>query len=202
MKHRFVISVGLDPVATGYAGKSEEAALAEVLAPFRPDITIILEISAMQADSDEPQAKSAVVTREWRERRQIGCAQLKDSVTMLDLTAAATIAALRSVVHLAQGAVEAGFIDLDDSSLKASGPRGRSFTQLVAAYAYNQSFHGLRYGSRLGIPFFCIRAFIPLRHLWITESEVISSILSEDPLSADRPSLVNVAVLYGLEVET
>jgi hypothetical protein len=132
--HRFDINDPTSPIYTFYVGESETAAFAEVLAPLRPDLGLLAKLKAMLCDSDSPLPAVGVVSAQWRVARKIGIANTRTGTTVADLTRAETIARFREVPELAEQARDCGFPDLDDSALRASGEKGRFFTQAIAAW--------------------------------------------------------------------
>jgi hypothetical protein len=195
--NRFDISDAENPVMTLYTGESPEAALAEVLAPLRPDLELVATLAAIPSD-DGLLPHAGRVPANWLARRQMGCAEIRSSAVIADITSAQSIAALRSVPELAEKAIKCGFTDVDDSSLIAGGPQGRPFTQTVAAYLYNLHYSGIRYGSRLGAAYHCIAGFISIDSESVTESGFICAIGSTTAISPDDPALRVVMETFGL----
>jgi hypothetical protein len=130
--HRFDVNDPTTPVYSLYVGETEAAAFAEVLAPLRPNLELLAKLESMPCDSGSALPAVGIVSPKWRRSRKIGVADTKASASVVDLTTAETIARLRRVPGLAAQARACGFTDLDSSALKASGERGRFFTQEVA----------------------------------------------------------------------
>ncbi len=124
MHNRFDISDSENPVMTLYTGETPEAALAEVLAPFRPDLEVIAALGAIPSDDNqEPMAGS--IPRAWLASRRIGKARIRPQAIIVDITYAETIAVLRADPIISSKALECRYPDIDQSSLTASGPAGR-----------------------------------------------------------------------------
>lgn len=198
--NRFDINDPTDPVFTVYTGETEEAAFAEVLAPLRPDLDLIASLNDMPCDPGSPLPAIGKVSAKWIQSRKIGRAKVRDTATVVDITSPETIAELRNVPAIAAKARDCRFTDVDESSLKASGPNGRLFTQTVAAHFYNMHFSGIRFGSRLGTEYGCIAGFIALSLRDITESEFIGEIFPSERVSPINSAFQNVLKLFGLSI--
>lgn len=199
MHNRFDIADPENPVTTLYTGESTEAALAEVLAPFRPDLTVIAAVGAIPSDDDR-EPLSGLVPKAWLLSRRIGRAKIRPQAVIIDITQPETIAALRANPNLAAKAVECGYPDIDQSSLTASGPSGRRFTQSVAAHIYNEHFSGMRYGSRLGSTYHCIAGFVSLDSTDVADSEFVIETFETLEIASDDSNLREVAQIFGLRV--
>lgn len=197
--NRFDISDPENPVMTLYTGESPEAALAEVLAPFRPDLEVIAAVSAIPSD-DGLDPLTGVIPKSWFENRRMGVATIRPQAVIVDLTHPETIQTLRTVPSIAQKAIACGFADVDESSLKASGESGRRFTQTVAAHCYNSHYSGIRYGSRLGATYFCIAGFVSIDLLDVTDSEFLIETGPTTEILPDHPALKAVASIFGLRI--
>jgi hypothetical protein len=196
--NRFDIDVEDEPTATIYTGESAEAAIAEVLAPLRPDLETIAKVNSLPGDDLKPSA--GVLSNRWLNKRNLGQAIVRSDVSIVDLSSVETINALRAIPEIAKKATECGFSDVDEASLKASGPKGRKFTQTVAAYVYNQYFSGVRYGSRLGSEYFCVAAFVQLNLKDIGDSEFIEETEKSVVLNKSHESVQRVANIFGLQL--
>lgn len=131
--NRFDIFDPEESIMTIYTGESEEAAWAEVLAPFRPDLEAIATINSIASDDNKTPA-SGRVPRAWLAERYIGKAKIRASAMIVDISHPVAIQALRNQPEIAKQALHSGFNDLDNSALKASSEKGRHLTQKIAAY--------------------------------------------------------------------
>ena len=59
-----------------------EAALAEVLAPLRPDLETIAAVSAIPSDDDQ-EPLAGVIPKAWIKSRQIGKAKIRPQATLV-----------------------------------------------------------------------------------------------------------------------
>lgn len=196
--NRFDICDPEEGVMTLYTGESKEAALAEVLAPFRPDLETIAEVDSIPSD-DDVSPVSGVVPKHWLETRRIGIGIIRFKAVIVDITHPKTIQVLRNQSDLARQAIKAGFVDIDESSLRASGVNGRRFTQAVSAYIYNIGHSGIRYGSRLGTTFHCVAGFVAIGVDNATWSEFLEAVLPSEKISSEDTALKNVVKLFNLK---
>lgn len=133
---------------TVYVGDSLLGCLLEVLAKFRPDLTLAAAMAdTVVEDAGEiahPTAPAGRVPRSWLEPRCAGMALLHGTVA--DVRTPGTVAEIRH--HLGPIAVEFGLADVDAAVLKLTAPR--EFTQRVAAWLYQrpEDLAGIRFGSR------------------------------------------------------
>lgn len=197
--NRFDIHDPEEPTTTIYTGETAEAALAEVMAPFRPDIETIAAVKSMDSEDGKDPA-SGIVPKNWLKNRCLGRAKIRPSATIVDITDPVTIDHLRRDPGISKMAVQCGFPDIDESSLKACGPKGRRFTQTVAAHLYSIHFSAIRYGSRLGETYHCIAGFVALSSKDVTESEFIIAVEKTVPLAVSDPALVKVAGIFQLKL--
>ncbi|MGK5085102.1 RES domain-containing protein [Bdellovibrionota bacterium FG-1] len=199
LDNRFDISDPESPVMTLYTGESPDAALAEVLVQFRPDLEAVVAVAAIPSD-DVQKPLCGLVPRGWLARRRMGQAKIRPEAVLVDITASESIAALRAVPALAEKALACGFADIDESSLKASGLQGRTFTQTVAAHLYNNQHSGIRYGSRLGADYHCIAGFVSVDSADVTESDFIIEVEATMMITPDDPALHRVAKIFELRI--
>ena len=199
--NRFDILNPSEPIFTLYTGETEEAALAEVLAPLRPSLREIAVINSIPCDHPRMEPELATISADWIAKRKLSSAEINGNLKFADITMPSEIATLRNGQVLAEKSNECGFQDIDDSSLKAGDVRGREFTQTVAAHYFNDNFHGIRYGSRLGAGYFCLAAFIPVSCTSIEKSLIIKRVTSSRQLSNTDPALLKVAAMYHLSIE-
>jgi hypothetical protein len=195
--NRFDIFDPEESVMTLYTGESKEAAWAEVLAPFRPDLETIASINDIPCD-DNRTPSSGRIPRAWLQERQIGKAKVRKEAVIVDISHPETIQVLRSEPTLAKKAIQCGFIDLDDSALKASNSQARHLTQMIAAYVYNRGNAGIRYESRLGSKYKCIAGFVALSTGDTASSKFIEEILPSENASSGDYELQTVATMMNL----
>ena len=130
-----------------YASSTRFGGFLETLSRFRPDLTVIAELQAIEGDGDPVAA--GTVPREWFEQRLIGIAELDGYHA--DIGAATSLALLRS--RLAARAIHYGLADIDAAAIRITAPR--AFTQEVSRLVYEcetsggDRFAGIRYLSRL-----------------------------------------------------
>ena len=196
---RFDIFDPEESVMTLYTGESAEAALAEVLAPFRPDLETIAAVNKIPCDDNKTPA-AGKVPRDWLAERRMGQAKIRKSAVIIDITDPSTIQELRMEPQLAKQVLQSGFNDLDDSSLKASDDKGRHLTQKIAAHIYNLGHTGIRYESRLGSSYKCIAGFVALSSNDIVSSEFLEHIGSIEQISPRDPALQKVASIMNLKL--
>lgn len=198
--NRFDICDPEESIMTLYTGESKEAALAEVLAPLRPDLETISEVDLIPSE-DNLSPASGIIPGHWLESRRIGIGIIRSKAVIIDITHPETIQVLRNQRELARQAVKSGFVDIDEATLRASGLNGRRFTQKVSAFIYNCGHSGIRYGSRLGAIFHCIAGFVPVNLDSVTWSEFLEEILPALSLSYEDPELKHVAQLLNLKID-
>lgn len=197
--NRFDIFDPDESVMTLYTGESAEAALAEVLAPFRPDLEAIAQINKIPCDDDKSPA-AGKVPKLWLAERRIARAKIRPSAIIIDISNPTTIQALRNDPVLAKQALDSGFQDLDDSALKACDHRGRFLTQKVAAFIYNLGNTGIRYESRLGSKYKCIAGFVALSAGNAASSKFLEETMPAEMVSPLDPVLQHVAAIFGLKL--
>ncbi len=134
---------------TIYAGSSLLACLLEVLAHFRRDARLSLELDEILEDDEDkvlhPTITPGQVPREWLEVRTAASAEL--SGRYCAVTASGSVAALYP--HFVGLALSLGLADFDAAALKDARPR--RLTQAVAAWLYEMTdLDGVTFGSRHG----------------------------------------------------
>jgi hypothetical protein len=136
---------------TVYAGNTLYACLIEVLAKYRRDAALALELDGINedpADTDElPARPAATVGYDWLELRLAASAMLGGM--FCDINASATIAALWP--RFARRAIEFGVNDFDHAALKDSGPR--DLARSIASWLYaltDPVIDGIEFSSRYG----------------------------------------------------
>jgi hypothetical protein len=197
--NRFDIFDPDESVMTLYTGESAEAALAEVLAPFRPDLETIAAINKIPCDDDKSPA-AGKVPRNWLAERRIAQATIRTSAVIIDISSPITIQALRNEAVLAQQAIKSHFKDLDDSALKACDHNGRLLTQKVAAFIYNSGNTGIRYESRLGSKYKCVAGFVALSSNDAASSKFLEKTMPAEVISPLDPVLQHVASIFNLKL--
>ncbi len=170
-----------------YVDTTSAGAFGETIARRRPN----LESLARAGVTAVPRP---VVSASWRQMRRLGVTVLTMSLPFVDITAAATLTALRPA--LAAVALEAGLSDVD---LSAETRPGRLLTE-AARYIYEQRdiagaprYAGVRYLSRLNPDWECWAVFVDrLRHRVVRSGAEIR---------ADDPGLYEASALLALGVE-
>jgi hypothetical protein len=171
---------------TLYFAAEPAGAFAEVLAHFRPDLTVLAALGS----STTP---TGIVPTAWRVVRRLGAVVLNTQGTFVDIGHARTLRLLRP--HLARTATALGLPDLDLSAF--SGP-SRVLTQEAARFVYEQYDHlgtplyaGIRYTSRLHRTWECWAVFSDRARLTAPRVEFIA---------ANDPGLLDAASVLGLKV--
>jgi hypothetical protein len=134
---------------TIYAGSSLLACLLEVLAHFRKDARLSVELDEIVEDDEDkvlhPTIAPGQVPKEWLDERAAASAEL--SGRFCAVTASGSVAALYpNFIGLA---LSLGLADFDAAALKDARPR--RLTQSVAAWLYEMTdFDGVTFSSRHG----------------------------------------------------
>jgi hypothetical protein len=134
---------------TIYAGSSLLACLLEVLAVFRKDARLALELANIVEDDLDrqvhPTVAPGIVPRQWLDARRIATGTLTG--TFCAVAASDTVASLYpSFIGLA---LSLGLVDFDAAALKDARPR--RLTQSVATWLYeNTDIDGVSFSSRHG----------------------------------------------------
>jgi hypothetical protein len=134
---------------TIYAGSSLLACLLEVLAHFRRDARLSMELDEILEDDQDkvlhPTIAPGQVPREWLEVRTAASARL--SGHYCTVTASGNVAALYP--HFIGLALSLGLADFDAAALKDARPR--RLTQAVATWLYEMTnLDGVTFASRHG----------------------------------------------------
>jgi hypothetical protein len=134
---------------TIYAGSSLLACLLEVLAHFRKDARLSVELDEIVEDDEDgvlhPTIAPGQVPREWLDVRAAASAEL--SGRYCAVTASGSVAALYP--HFVGLALASGLGDFDTAVLKDARPR--HLTQAVASWLYEMTdFDGVTFASRHG----------------------------------------------------
>lgn len=183
---------------TIYAGSSLLACLLEVLAGFRKDARLSLELDEIIEDDEDkvlhPTLPPGQVPKEWLDERAAASAEL--SGRYCAVTDSGSVAALYP--HFIGLALASGLGDFDTAALKDARPR--HLTQAVASRLYEMTdFDGVTFASRHGDDL----------HLWaiferpgdppITPN--IHDVIVEELLQHDSPDINNAFRLLGLQWE-
>ncbi len=163
-----------------YASSQRLACFVETLARFRPDLSLLAELDAIEGEDDF--VALGTVPRDWLAMRTMGTAEI-DGV-FADIYGTAWVSQLRRT--LAGEALRLGMKDIDVSSLEGAEPR--RLTQLASREAYSLSFAGVFYRSRYGqtLENWAIFEPLPLQHATSTE------------FYEDDPDLLKALRLHGI----
>jgi hypothetical protein len=168
--------------ATLYGAVDRQAAFAESLQQFRPDLATRVQLAHLRfADVTTP----VVNLRTWTMGRVLLRVRLPGSAHLLDLRESAGVELVAS--SLAAELVALGKNDLDLSTLL--GP-DRAVTQLVAAWAWKNGYDGILLPSRFASHWTCCSVFNRHKPRVITKDTI-------DPTDSD---LVSVARAFGLRI--
>lgn len=179
---------------TVYAGSTLLACLLEVLAGFRPDPTLALELDNIVEDDEDttmhPTARAGEISYSWLEPRSTASATLTGRFCAV--TAADSIAALRP-----QFIVLAHLLTLHDFGAAAlRDGRPRALTQSVATYLHpTTDLDGVTFASRHGDDLALLAIFER------AEDPAISRTLDaieHHPLSPEDPDLQEALKMLGL----
>ncbi|MET3812154.1 hypothetical protein ABIB14_003284 [Arthrobacter sp. UYEF3] len=132
-----------------YAGSSLRACLLEVLAGFRRDARLAMELDEIVEDNEDavlhPTVPPGQVPLEWLDARAATSAELSGAYCAV--TDSKSIAVLYP--HFIGMAFSLGLADLDAAALKDARPR--ELTQAIAAWIYeNTDLDGVTFASRHG----------------------------------------------------
>lgn len=125
-----------------YASTQRLACFVETLARFRPDLSLLAELS--EIDGEDDFNPLGTLPAEWLEQRVMGQAAL--SGNFADVYSVSWVSHLRR--SLAPEALRLGFHDVDASTLERAEPR--RLTQLASREVYRHGYEGLYYRSRYG----------------------------------------------------
>jgi hypothetical protein len=181
---------------TIYAGSSLLACLLEVLAHFRKDARLSMELDEIVEDDEDkilhPTIAPGQVPREWLEVRAAASAEL--SGRYCAVTAAGSVAALYP--HFIGLALSLGLADFDTAALKDARPR--RLTQAVAAWLYEMTdFDGVTFASRHGDDLRLWAIFERPGDPPITPK--IHDAVGEESLQHDSPEVSKAFHLLGLQ---
>lgn len=165
-----------------YASSQPVSCFIETLARFRPDLTLLSELSEMEGEDDF--VPLGTVPREWCEGRMIGKAEAQGEYA--DIYASVWIAYLRA--KLADECLRLGLQDLDASVIQSSSPR--RITQLASRQVYEIGCDGICYRSRYGrdLENWAIFEPFPIRPK------------ESGPIRSDDPDLLQALQILGLKL--
>ncbi|MGO4192725.1 RES domain-containing protein [Arthrobacter sp. YAF17] len=183
---------------TIYAGSSLLACLLEVLAHFRKDARLSMELDEIVEDDEDkvlhPTITPGQVPREWLEVRAAASAELSGQYCAV--TASGSVAALYP--HFIGLALSLGLADFDAAALKDARPR--RLTQAVAAWLYEMTdFEGVTFASRHGDDLQLWAIFERPGDPPVTPN--IHDVTGEESLQHDSPEIINAFRLLGLQWE-
>lgn len=164
-----------------YASSQQVSCFVETLARFRPDLTLLAELDAIEGENDF--VPIGQVPRNWCPNRVLGTASADGEYA--DVCGAEWIAALRR--KLGSECLRLGFPDLDAAALQSHSPR--ILTQLVSRVVYNMGLAGVYFRSRYGQNLENWALFEPCR---------IRGMKSE-PVEPDHPALLKAMQILGLK---
>ncbi len=166
-----------------YASSQRVACFVETLARFRPDLSLLAELNAIDGEDDF--VPLGTVPRSWLAVRTMGTTGIEGIYA--DIYAAGWVSHLRR--SLAAEALRLGLKDIDLSTLEMAEPR--RLTQLASRQAYRSSFAGVFYHSRYGQSLENWALFEPFLLLGPTSVA----------LSPDDPDLREALQLLGIRLE-
>ncbi len=175
-----------------YACTRRLGAFIETLARFRPDLSVVAGLDAIEGDEDAP--PPGIVPLRWLQGRRIGEAAVPGS--FVDIGDAGSLATLR--VHLAARAIHYGLSEIDAATIRLDAPR--RFTQEVSRLIYewheeHGGCAGICYRSRLGDQFVNWAIFEPPPD---AELRLPKADLRE--IEPDDPDLLEELHLLGLQL--
>jgi hypothetical protein len=165
-----------------YASSQRLACFIETLARFRPDLSLLAELDAIDGANDF--FPLGTVPRAWLSVRVMGSAEI--SGAFADIYAIGWVSHLRR--SLAAEALRLGVKDIDLSTLEMAEPR--RLTQLASRQAYRLDFAGIFYRSRYGHS---------LENWAIFEPFPLENASSSD-LSEGDPDLLEALRLHGINL--
>ena len=175
-----------------YASTRRAGAFVETLARFRPDLSVIAGLEAIEGDNDAP--TPGVVPRRWLEGRRIG--ETTISGDFVDIGDTRSLTTLRTA--LAARAIHYGMNDIDAATIRRDAPR--RFTQEISRFVYqwradHDTCAGICYRSRLGDQYTNWAIFEPS-----PDTELDASHTSSSEIEANDPDLLEALRLLHLEL--
>ena len=167
-----------------YASSQRISCFIETLARFRPDLTLLSELSEIEGENDF--VPLGVIPREWCDQRLIGTAEADGEYA--DIYSSAWLAHLR--IKLADECLRLGLQDLDAAAMQRATPR--RISQLASRQAYEAGCTGIYYLSRYGhdLENWAIFEPFPIRPK------------AAQPISTDDESLLSALEVLGLKLSS
>jgi RES domain len=176
-----------------YASTRRVGAFVETLARFRPDLSVLAGLAAIEGD-DDALPPPGVVPLRWLDGRRIG----ETSITgnFVDIGDVGSLATLRA--HLAARAIHHGLSEIDAATIRLHAPR--RFTQEISRLVYEWHENhggcaGICYRSRLGDQFVNWAIFEPPPDMVLDLSQANSH-----EIETDDPDLPEALRLLNLEL--
>jgi len=176
-----------------YAATQREAAFAETIAPFRPDLPALAALRTIHGGASEPQPLTDVVPMRWQQLRGIGRLLLDSALRFVDVAHPDTLAEMRAT--FARLAVDRGHRDIDVSTVTSGD---RRLTQRIARAVYERPdatgvpiYSGIRYLSRHGATWECWALFA---------DRLVGEQLPVQAVRADDVGLIAAARHLGLMI--
>ncbi len=175
-----------------YASTRRVGAFVETLARFRPDLSVVAGLQAIEGDDDASPA--GIVPLRWLDGRRIG--ETAATGNFVDIGDAGSLATLRA--RLAARAIHYGLSDIDAATIRLDAPR--RFTQEISRLVYEQredhgSCAGICYRSRLGDQFVNWAIFEPPPHIGLDLPQASSrEIAADDPELHEALRLLNITL--------
>jgi hypothetical protein len=167
-----------------YAAAQRRGAFVETLAGFRLSLASLAQLARVGGDIELLQEAS--VPADWYQKRAVARLRLVPGQQWLDLREAETREALRR--ELVTALLELGLSDLDLS--RVLSPH-RELTQAIASWAFERSYAGIAYASRIDASY----------SLWaIFEGATFEAIGLPEPIVPDDADLLAVAELFRLVI--
>ncbi|MGD0456088.1 MAG: RES family NAD+ phosphorylase [Solirubrobacteraceae bacterium] len=175
-----------------YASTRRVGAFVETLARFRPDLSVVAGLGAIEGDEDAP--PPGVVPLRWLEGRRLG--ETIAGGNFVDVGDASSLATLR--LHLAGRAIHYGLSEIDAATIRLDAPR--RFTQEISRLVYEWHENhggcaGICYRSRLGDQFVNWAIFEPPPDTGLDLPQT-----SSHEIEARDPDLREALRLLGLEL--
>ena len=163
-----------------YASSQEVSCFIETLSRFRPDLTLLTELQAIEGEDDF--LPVGEVPPDWCENRMMGTASAEGNYA--EICGGEWITHLRR--KLASECLRLGVTDLDGSVLQSGSPR--RITQLASRVVHELGFSGIYYRSRYAHDLENWALFEPFR-ICDTESRTIAK---------NEPALREAVRILGL----
>jgi RES domain len=165
-----------------YASSQEVSCFIETLARFRPDLTLLAELKAIEGEDDF--FPLGEVPPDWCANRVMGTASAEGNYA--EICAGEWITHLRR--KLASECLRLGIKDLDASVLQSGSPR--HITQLASRVVYELRFPGIYFLSRYAHDLENWALFEPFR---IRDT-------ASKPIANDHPALREAVHILGLKL--